>query len=88
MRTHVIFPDDLAQGIDALVGRGKGPSSSKKLYKEKGLAALKAAFGTISAEDHPEWATPESTYVWSCQIREEADAPLEEKFKSLGNVCA
>ena len=28
------------------------------------LAALKATAGSISAEDHPEWSTPEKVAAW------------------------
>ena len=86
MRTHVILPDEIVEQIDGLVGKGKRSKFVEEAVREKlridrALAALDATFGICSAEDYPEWATPESTYAWVRKMREEADESMRDKWK-------
>lgn len=41
-----------------------GEPKSKDLKKEALLAALQETAGSLSAQDHPEWATGEKVYAW------------------------
>jgi hypothetical protein len=41
------------------------------------IAAIRAAFGTASAEDYPHWATPEDVVEWVRAERAAWDRPSE-----------
>jgi len=43
--------------------------------KRKLLAALRATAGAISAEDHPEWSTPEKVAAWVRALRQGKPLP-------------
>lgn len=82
MRTHVLLPEDLVKEVDALAGKGKRSrfveeAIREKLRKEKLLSALAETAGMLSAEDHPEWATPEKVASWVRESRRESDRRLE-----------
>ena len=82
MRTHVILPEDLVKAVDALAGKGKRSrfieeAVRDKLRKEDLLSALAETAGMLSADDHPEWATPEKVAAWVRETRQQSDKWLE-----------
>ena len=82
MRTHVILPEDLVKAVDALAGKGKRSrfieeAVRDKLRKEDLLSALAETAGMLSADDHPEWATPEKVAAWVRETRQQSDRWLE-----------
>lgn len=75
MRTHVILPDELVEGVDDLVGSRKRSrfveeAVREKLERERLGRALKRAAGIIRVEDHPEWTTSEQVSEWVRKSRE------------------
>ena len=83
MRTHVILPHELVCRIDQLVGKRKRSrfvekAVREKLEREALLAALKETAGIFSAEEHPEWATPEGTARWQHELRRQDEARLQK----------
>ena len=82
MRTHVILPEDLVKAVDALAGKGKRSrfieeAVRDKLRKDDLLSALAETAGMLSADDHPEWATPEKVAAWVRETRQQSDKWLE-----------
>jgi len=82
-KAHLIFPEDLLQAIDKLVGkRGRSKfvveATRKELKRIQFLEALREAAGSWKDEDHPE-LKERGTYQWVRDQRE-----LEEKrFKEF-----
>ena len=82
-KAHLIFPEDLLQAIDKLVGkRGRSKfvveATRKELKKIQLLQALQEAAGSWKDEDYPE-LKEKGTYQWVRDQRE-----LEEKrFKEF-----
>lgn len=84
MRTHVILPDDLVKAVDDEAGKGNRSqfieeAVREKLRKDALLSALRRTAGTISAEDHPEWDTPEHVASWVRNLRKQSDQSFEER---------
>ena len=82
MRMHVVLPEDLVKAVDALAGHGKRSrfieeAVRDKLRKEDLLSALAETAGMLSADDHPEWATPEKVAAWVRETRQQSDRWLE-----------
>ena len=82
MRMHVILPEDLVKAVDDLAGKGKRSrfveeAVREKLRKEALLSALEETAGMLSADDHPEWATPEKVAAWVRETRQQSDRWLE-----------
>jgi hypothetical protein len=82
-KAHLIFPEDLLQAIDKLVGK-KGRSkfvveaTRKELKRIRLQEALEKAAGAWKDDDHPE-IKEKGTYRWVRDLREEA----EERFKEI-----
>ena len=84
VRTHVILPEDLVKPVDALAGKGKRSSFVEeavrdKVRKEALLSALAETAGMLSAEEHPEWATPEKVAAWVRESRQKSDESREAR---------
>ena len=82
MRMHVVLPDDLVKAVDALAGKGKRSrfiedAVREKLRTEALLVALQETAGMLSADEHPEWATPEKVAAWVRESRQHSDRRLE-----------
>ena len=82
MRTHVVLPEELVRGIDALVGKGKRSrfieeAVREKLRSEALLSALEETAGSLSSEEHPEWSTREQVASWVRASRQQSDERLE-----------
>jgi len=82
-KAHLVFPEDLLQAIDKLVGkRGRSKfvveATRKELKRVQLLQALQEAAGSWKDEDHPE-LVEKGTYQW---VREQREAE-EERFKEI-----
>ncbi len=74
IRTHFILPKELVEEFDSRVGKGKRSAMVAQMIDdwvkhERRKEVLERFAGSISAEDHPEWATRESTYEWVRNLR-------------------
>jgi hypothetical protein len=84
-KAHLVFPDELLQAIDKLVGkRGRSKfvveATRKELKRIQLQKALEKAAGAWKDEDHPE-IKQKGTYQWVKDLREEA----EERFKEISH---
>ena len=74
MRTHLILSEELVKRVDNLVGKRKRSrfveeAVGEKLRREAVIDALKQTAGMLSAEEHPEWKTPEKVANWVRESR-------------------
>ena len=72
IRTHVVFPKELIETVDRLVGRRKRSAFvvqavEEKLAWERLGKALTSTAGFLASNAHPEWETPEKV---SASVRE------------------
>ena len=84
MRAHVVLAEDLIRDVDAVVGKGKRSrfieeAVREKLRQEKLLSALAETAGILSADDYPEWETPEKVASWVRELRQQRDRRLERR---------
>jgi len=82
-KAHLVFPEDLLQAIDKLVGkRGRSKfvveATRKELKRMQLQKALEKAAGAWKDEDHAE-IKEKGTYQWVRDLREEA----EKRFKEI-----
>lgn len=75
MRTHVVLPDDLVEGVDALVGsRGRSrfiaEATVEKLQHERLAKAIEEGAGILDPKKYPHWSTPEKIDKWVRELRE------------------
>ena len=73
-KAHLIFPEDLLESIDKLVGKRKRSkfvveAARKELKRIQFLQALQEAAGAWKDEEHPE-LREKGTYQW---VREQRD---------------
>jgi metal-responsive CopG/Arc/MetJ family transcriptional regulator len=69
VRTHVLLPKELLDELDRRVGPRKRSETIAELVEEylrrkRLVEAIERFAGTLNVEDHPEWATEESTAAW------------------------
>lgn len=81
-KAHLIFPEELLQAIDKLVGkRGRSKfvveATRKELKKIQFLQALQEAAGSWKNEEHPE-LQEKGTYQWVREQREMEDGRTRE----------
>jgi len=74
MRTHVVLPDELVQGVDALVGerarsRFIAEATAEKLRKERLVKAIREGAGILDTKKYPHWSTPEKVDKWIRDLR-------------------
>lgn len=86
MRTHVVFPKELVEAVDRLVGRRKRSAFvvqavEEKLAHERLGKALAETRGILAKAAHPEWETPEKTSAWVRELRMLADESTERKIQ-------
>ena len=82
--TAVRFPESLLRELNRIVGHGRRRefivrATERALLQLKQARALRECRGVLSAEDYPEFATPENTKAWVERLRREAD----ERVKAL-----
>lgn len=85
VRTHIVLPARLVRDIDELVGRRKRSQFLTRLAVEeikrlKLLAAARAAAGSLTDEDVPEWSTPEQAYAWVRELRAEGEGDRDRRL--------
>ena len=81
-KAHLVFPEDLLQAIDKLVGkRGRSKfvaeATRKELQRMQLQKALEKAAGAWKDEDHPE-LKEKGTYQWVREQREMEDRRFKE----------
>ena len=84
-KAHLIFPENLLQAIDKLVGkRGRSKfvveATRKELKRIQFLQALQEAAGSWKDEDHPE-LKEKGTYKWVREQREMENTRFKEFSK-------
>lgn len=82
-KAHLVFPEDLLESIDKLVGKRKRSkfvveAARKELKRIQFLQALQEAAGAWKDKDHPELAE-KGIYQWVREQREEEN----KRFKEL-----
>ena len=81
-KAHLVFPEDLLQSIDKLVGKRKRSkfvveATRKELRRIQLLQALRKTAGAWKDEDHPE-LVKKGTYQWVREQREEENRRFKE----------
>lgn len=76
MRIHLILSEDLVKQVDDLVGKRKRSrfveeAVREKLRREALVNALAGTAGILSAEQHPEWETPDKVAAWVKESRQQ-----------------
>jgi metal-responsive CopG/Arc/MetJ family transcriptional regulator len=74
IRTHVVFPKELVEAVDRLVGPRKRSAFlvqavEEKIDRERLGRALASTAGFLAKETHPEWETPEQVSAWVHELR-------------------
>jgi metal-responsive CopG/Arc/MetJ family transcriptional regulator len=74
IRTHIVFPRDLVDAVDDLVGQRKRSAFvtvavAEKLQREQLGRALEETAGSLAADSHPEWETQEKISAWVREMR-------------------
>ena len=74
VRTHVVFPKELVEAVDRLVGPRKRSAFlvqavEEKVGRERLGRALASTAGFLAEETHPEWETPEQVSAWVRDLR-------------------
>lgn len=74
IRTHVVFPKELVEAVDRLVGPRKRSAFlvqavEEKFGRERLGRALATTAGFLAGETHPEWQTPEQVSAWVHELR-------------------
>ncbi len=74
VRTHIALPRELLDELDARVGPRKRSEAIAEIVEEylrrqRVAEAIREFAGSISAEDHPEWATDEDVANWVHSLR-------------------
>jgi hypothetical protein len=85
IRTHVVFPKELVQAMDRLVGQRKrsafvAEAVAEKLQREQLGRALEETAGSLSDEDYPQWDTPEKISAWVREMRAFDNASTDRKL--------
>lgn len=75
VRTHVLLPRDLIEGVDEIVGprhRSEfiAEALEEKLAHSRLRAAMREAAGSLNLADYPEWSTPEKVSAWVHDLRQ------------------
>ena len=74
VRTHIALPRELLDELDARVGPRKRSEAIAEIVEEylrrqRVAEAIREFAGSISVEDHPEWATDEDVANWVHSLR-------------------
>ena len=74
IRTHIVFPKELVEAVDRLVGPRKRSAFlvqavEEKTGREQLGRALATTAGFLAGETHPEWETPEQVSAWVHELR-------------------
>jgi hypothetical protein len=74
IRTHIVFPKELVEAVDRLVGPRKRSAFfveavEEKIDRERLGKALSTTGGFLAEGTHPEWETPEQVSAWVHELR-------------------
>ena len=74
IRTHIVFPRELVDAVDDLVGQRKrsafvAEAVAEKVDRERLGRALAQTVGSLNPEDYPEWETGEKISAWVREMR-------------------
>jgi metal-responsive CopG/Arc/MetJ family transcriptional regulator len=89
IRTHVILPKELVEAVDELVGPRKRSAfiteAVETMVARARLGrALKETVGILSADEYPEWETPEKVSAWVRELRSVDNEATDRKLSRLG----
>ena len=89
IRTHIVFPKELVEAVDRLVGpRKRGAffvrAVEEKIDRERLGRALATTAGFLAEETHPEWGTPEQVSAWVHELRSLDSDVSEHKLDRHG----
>jgi metal-responsive CopG/Arc/MetJ family transcriptional regulator len=89
IRTHVVFPKELVEAVDRLVGPRKRSAFlvqavEEKIGRERLGRALATTAGFLAEETHPEWETPEQVSAWVHELRSLDSDASERKLDRHG----
>jgi hypothetical protein len=84
VETHLLLPKELLEEIDRRVGPAKRTETIVELVEEylrrtQGLDVLGCGAGTITSEEHPEWATREDVASWVHEQRRGWEREIEPR---------
>ena len=85
-RAHIVFPRELIEAVDRLVGQRKRSAFfveavAEKLERERLGHALATNAGVLADDTRPEWATPEKVSEWVRDLRAVDRETGERKLK-------
>jgi hypothetical protein len=74
IRTHIVFPKELIEAVDRLVGPRKRSAFlvqavEEKIDRERLGRALATTAGFLAEGTHPEWETPQQVSAWVHELR-------------------
>ena len=83
VRTNLLLPKDLVDEVDRFAGpRGRSRYVAEalraKLKRDRLKEMIDMTAGVLSAEDYPEWSTPEKVVDWVRARRSETTDPGPE----------
>jgi len=86
-KTHLVFPTELLQTIDQLVGKRKRSkfvveAAKEKIARERFLKALNEAAGAWTDEDHPDLNTNEDIRIYLDRVRNS----YQERIKGIYEI--
>jgi predicted transcriptional regulator len=86
IRTHVVFPKELVEAVDRLLGpRNRSrffvQAIEEKIERERLGRALATTAGFLPEGTHPEWETPEQVSAWVHELRSLDRDAGERKLK-------
>jgi predicted transcriptional regulator len=89
IRTHVVFPKELVESVDRLVGPRKRSrffvqAIEEKIERERLGRALATTAGFLAEGTHPEWETPEQVSAWVHELRSLDSDPSERRLDCHG----
>jgi predicted transcriptional regulator len=89
IRTHIVFPKELVEAVDRLVGPRKRSAFfveavEEKIDRERLGKALATTGGFLAEGTHPEWETPEQVSAWVHELRLHDSDASERKLNPHG----
>lgn len=86
-KTHLVFPTELLQTIDQLVGKRKRSkfvveAAKEKIARERFLKALNEAAGVWTDENHPDLNTNEDIRIYLDMVRNS----YQERIKGIYEI--
>jgi hypothetical protein len=89
IRTHVVFPKELVEAVDRLVGPRKRSAFlvqaiEEKIDRDRLGRALATTAGFLAEGTHPEWETPEQVSAWVHELRSLDSDASQRKLERHG----